>query len=764
MRLEYSVYRQVLVPIHAAKIHIFADTGKKREIYFPYFFFVSVIILIFVAQFATQTEGRYMRRRMIYLLFLLLSLSATAQQEKKDIEELRATMYRLFNTDSIEKFMAATDHLKALCRKTGDEQTFYKAWCNQAFFTFRKINRSKGLDLAKEIKAFAEQEDSKYGLYSVTSINVKMLTSMQQPQLAEKGYYECIDYLHRFFPNESAAINYIGLCQINYNKHDYQKMLELARKGLQEPNLEQIHRHTLNSFICIALSKLNLEHGINNEEEFENAYQEWKQGQVNKVDDNDIYRIVEFNHAKIKKDYEQALAIAKTIVSPQIRLNFMATAYRLLGDYKTAYNTYKLYKLVSDSVSALEVRKMAAEHSLQLDLARSENEKKDLNLANQALQLEHISDELVQRRLEEEALNLSLKNQSIELRNRDIELQNAAVKLKNDSLDKHNKDLKLSEWESKMEAQKQSERTQHVFMFMLGLVAAIIIAALGFILHRHKRHEKAIETAYEKLENAYGQLEETTKAKERIESELRIARDIQMSMVPRNFNIFQQHSGVDLYASMKPAKEVGGDLYDFFMQNNKLFLCIGDVSGKGVPASMTMAVAVNLFHNYAKEGFPPEYTATRLNDTLAADNESGMFVTMFIAEIDLTTGQMKYCNAGHNPPIIIEPPLTSDGPCRPSFAEVESNAPIGLWPDLEFVGESIDNLRGRTLFLYTDGLNEAENSFQEQFGDKRLLSFFQSRSNEDCQQIVSQMNAAVSYFVGDAEPSDDLTMLCLKIS
>ena len=705
-----------------------------------------------------------MRRRMTYLLFLLLSLSATAQQEKKDIEELKATMYRLFNTDSIEKFMAATDHLKALCRKTGDEQTFYKAWCNQAFFTFRKINRSKGLDLAKEIKAFAEQEDSKYGLYSVTSINVKMLTSMKQPQLAEKGYYECIDYLHRFFPNESAAINYIGLCQINYNKRDYQKMLELARKGLQEPNLEQIHRHTLNSFICIALSKLNMEHGINNEEEFENAYQEWKQGQVNKVDDNDIYRIVEFNHAKIKKDYEQALAIAKTIVSPQIRLNFMATAYRLLGDYKTAYNTYILYKLVSDSVSALEVRKMAAEHSLQLDLARSENEKKDLNLANQALQLEHISDELVQRRLKEEALNLSLENQSIELRNRDIELQNVAVKLKNDSLDKYNKDLKLSEWESKMEAQKQKEHSHHVFMYMLCLVAAIIISALGFILHRHKKHEKAIETAYSKLENAYGQLEETTKAKERIESELRIARDIQMSMVPRNFNIFQQYSGVDLYASMKPAKEVGGDLYDFFMQNNKLFLCIGDVSGKGVPASMTMAVAVNLFHNYAKEGFPPEYTATRLNDTLAADNESGMFVTMFIAEIDLTTGQMKYCNAGHNPPIIIDPPLTSDGPCRPSFAEVESNVPIGLWPDLEFVGESIDNLRGRTLFLYTDGLNEAENSFQEQFGDKRLLSFFQNRSNEDCQQIVSQMNASVSYFVGDAEPSDDLTMLCLKIS
>jgi serine phosphatase RsbU (regulator of sigma subunit) len=315
-----------------------------------------------------------------------------------------------------------------------------------------------------------------------------------------------------------------------------------------------------------------------------------------------------------------------------------------------------------------------------------------------------------------------------------------------------------------MEAQEQKEHAHHVFMFMLGIVAAIIIAALGFILHRHKRHEKAMETAYGKLEDAYGKLEETTKAKERIESELRIARDIQMSMVPRNFDIFPQNSGIDLYASMKPAKEVGGDLYDFFIQDNKLYLCIGDVSGKGVPASMTMAVAVNLFHNNAKEGFPPEYIAARLNDTLASDNESGMFVTMFIAEIDLTTGQMKYCNAGHNPPVIIDPSLAPDEPGRPYFAKVESNAPIGLWSNLKFIGESIANLRGRTLFLYTDGLNEAENSMQEQFGDNRLLSFFHNHSHDNSQQLINQMNAAVSAFVGEAEASDDQTMLCLKIN
>lgn len=705
-----------------------------------------------------------MRRRMIYLLFLLLSLSATAQQENRDIEELRTTMYRLYNTDSIEKFMAATDRLKALSRQAGDEQTFYKTWCNQALYTFRKIDRTKGLDLVKEIKSFAEQEDSKYGLYSATAANVTILGSMQQPQLAEKGYYECIDYLHRYFPNESAAVAYVGLCRINHNSKNYQKVLELARRGLQEPNLQPIHRQTLNSYICIALSKLYIVDGIINEEEFEKAYQEWKQMQANMVDDSDVYRVVEYNHARIKKDYKRALEIAKTIVSPQVRLTFIASANYLLGDYKAAYNTYKRYKKVTDSVSALEVRKMAAEHALQLDLARSENEKKDLHLANQALKLEHISDELDQKRLEEEALNLSLENQRIELENRDIELQNASVKLKNDSLDKHNKDLQLSEWESKMEAQEQKEHAHHVFMFMLGIVAAIIIAALGFILHRHKRHEKAMETAYGKLEDAYGKLEETTKAKERIESELRIARDIQMSMVPRNFDIFPQNSGIDLYASMKPAKEVGGDLYDFFIQDNKLYLCIGDVSGKGVPASMTMAVAVNLFHNNAKEGFPPEHIAARLNDTLASDNESGMFVTMFIAEIDLTTGQMKYCNAGHNPPVIIDPSLAPDEPGRPYFAKVESNAPIGLWSNLKFIGESIDNLRGRTLFLYTDGLNEAENSMQEQFGDNRLLSFFHNHSHDNSQQLINQMNAAVSAFVGEAEASDDQTMLCLKIN
>ena len=143
--------------------------------------------------------------------------------------------------------------------------------------------------------------------------------------------------------------------------------------------MQPIHRQTLNSYICIALSKLYIVDGIINEEEFEKAYQEWKQMQANMVDDSDVYRVVEYNHARIKKDYKRALEIAKTIVSPQVRLTFIASANYLLGDYKAAYNTHKRYKKVSDSVSALEVRQLAAEHSLQMDLARSESEAKDLS-------------------------------------------------------------------------------------------------------------------------------------------------------------------------------------------------------------------------------------------------------------------------------------------------------------------------------------------------------------------------------------------------
>ena len=297
-----------------------------------------------------------------------------------------------------------------------------------------------------------------------------------------------------------------------------------------------------------------------------------------------------------------------------------------------------------------------------------------------------------------------------------------------------------------------------------GIVILLLtLAFLAFYFFR--RHKQLLE-----LRRAYDQLEETTTAKERIDSELRIARDIQMSMVPRVFPAFPERKDVDLYASVIPAKEVGGDLYDFFLRGDKLYFCVGDVSGKGVPASLTMSVAVNLFRTVAKEGYPPDEVARRLNETMSADNESGVFVTMFIGVIDLQAGHLDYCNCGHNPPIFGERrTLTSQTVFR--FLDVASNAPIGLWPEAEYVGGHISDVRGCPLFVYTDGVSEAENRMQEQFGEKRMLRvvrestqpFGERMPKTHSRFLVEEMKCALDAFVDGAEQSDDLTMLCVCI-
>jgi sigma-B regulation protein RsbU (phosphoserine phosphatase) len=243
----------------------------------------------------------------------------------------------------------------------------------------------------------------------------------------------------------------------------------------------------------------------------------------------------------------------------------------------------------------------------------------------------------------------------------------------------------------------------------------------------------------------------TTANKERIEGELRIAREIQMGMVPRIFPAFPERDDIDLYASMTPAKEVGGDLYDFFIQHNKMYFCVGDVSGKGVPASLFMAVTRNLFRVVAQQELPPAEVARQINDTLSEDNEQGMFVTMFIGILDLRTGRLEFCNCGHNPPVY-----------KGEFLPMEANAPLGLFAGIEFMGETIDDIENNMMLFYTDGLNEAENMAHEQFGDDRLLNFMQHEATTAKNTILG-IQKAVANFVGDAEPSDDLTMLCLKL-
>ena len=249
------------------------------------------------------------------------------------------------------------------------------------------------------------------------------------------------------------------------------------------------------------------------------------------------------------------------------------------------------------------------------------------------------------------------------------------------------------------------------------------------------------------------QLKQTTAQKASIENELKVASDIQMSMVPRTFPAFPDRKDIDLYASMTPAKEVGGDLYDFFIHDDRLFFCVGDVSGKGVPASLFMAITRNMFRIIAQQGSTPVEIATRMNTFLARDNDKGMFVTMFIGMADLKTGRLDYCNCGHNAPML-------DG----RFMEIHySNQPLGLWEDDPFYGESIDDIRGRQLLVYTDGLNEAENSRRQLLGNDRLLELMADKTQLSSFEVINLLIKAVEAHRAGADPNDDLTLLCLKI-
>ena len=309
-------------------------------------------------------------------------------------------------------------------------------------------------------------------------------------------------------------------------------------------------------------------------------------------------------------------------------------------------------------------------------------------------------------------------------------------------------DTELSITYAENEVKEQELANDRLMLWGGGILAAIVIGFLSVFAYRRSKHLRRLAVFNEKLREAYDKLEVTTKAKERIESELRIAREIQKRMLP---HVFPKRKDVDIYAMMTPAREVGGDFYGYALIDDLLYFCVGDVSGKGVPAALYMAEVTRMFRTLVDGQLMPEAIATRLNRVLAEDNEQGMFVTMFIGLINLKTGHMEFCNAGHNPPLL-------DG----EYMKMETNAPIGLWPELEFEGEEVDSMRGKTLFVYTDGINEAENIHKEQFGDERLKALLQSDLG-DARQTSERIHKAVEEFVGDAEPSDDLTKMCIKM-
>ena len=286
----------------------------------------------------------------------------------------------------------------------------------------------------------------------------------------------------------------------------------------------------------------------------------------------------------------------------------------------------------------------------------------------------------------------------------------------------------------------------------IGTLVAMGLITVFFIIYiwYRRRAGKRLEAAHVKLQQAYDQLEETTTVKERIESELRIARGIQMSMVP---NVFPEREGLDMFASMVPAKEVGGDLYGYFLQGDSLYFCVGDVSGKGVPASLFMAQSARLFRTFASEGMAPADIAVRMNDELSEGNDNNMFVTMFMGLIHLDSGRLDFCNCGHNAPVI-------DG----QFLQMTHiNQPIGIMEGLPFRGESLPDIRGHQLLIYTDGLTEAENPQKALLGDNRLIELMADAVRLDSHEVIDMLTKAVEHHRSGAEPSDDLTLMCITL-
>ena len=245
------------------------------------------------------------------------------------------------------------------------------------------------------------------------------------------------------------------------------------------------------------------------------------------------------------------------------------------------------------------------------------------------------------------------------------------------------------------------------------------------------------------------ELKTTTAQKSAIESELAIARDLQNAIVP---SAFPNRAGLDVYASMTPAKEVGGDLYDFFLCDNSLYFCIGDVAGKGVPAALVMTIVCGAFRLLSESESEPVRIVSRMNNLMTRDNNITIFVTFFAGVLNLETGHLRYCNAGHKAPLVNGEPLP-----------VEKNLPIGAMPDWEFKAQEADLAPGNTLFLYTDGLNEAEDAERRMFGWKRIVEVIQNTSQQP-RTLIERMTQAVTEFVGDTEQSDDLTMLCINLS
>jgi serine phosphatase RsbU (regulator of sigma subunit) len=249
----------------------------------------------------------------------------------------------------------------------------------------------------------------------------------------------------------------------------------------------------------------------------------------------------------------------------------------------------------------------------------------------------------------------------------------------------------------------------------------------------------------------------TTAAKEKVESELTIARQIQMEILPKEFPPFPHRHELDIFATIEPAKEVGGDFYDFFFIDDDIFcFVIGDVSGKGVPAALFMAVTKTLIKASSIKGLTPDEIMNKVNNDLSQHNDSAMFVTIFFGILDLKTGEMLYVNCGHNLPVFIRQGK------KAKYMRRSQGVMVGAMEDVKFKSERMFIKPGDTIFMYTDGVTEAMNDKNDFFSDERLLEDMNTILDKTIEEKVYGLMEKINIFTHGAPQSDDITMLVLQ--
>ena len=271
----------------------------------------------------------------------------------------------------------------------------------------------------------------------------------------------------------------------------------------------------------------------------------------------------------------------------------------------------------------------------------------------------------------------------------------------------------------------------------------------------------ALRTAFMDMENSLAryveELKTTTASNVAMEQELKIASDIQQQMLPKVYPPFPERTDIDIFGEVVTAKKVGGDLFDFFIRDDKLYFSIGDVAGKGVPAALVMAVTRSMFRSASLSNTSPKLIVESINRSVCQSNDSFMFVTLFMGVLDLKTGHLLYTNAGHEPPVLV-------GGAHTRFINVNNNIPLGLRSDWEYTEQKSLIDKGTTLFLYTDGYTEAETTEHEQFGRQRMCSEALRLSAEhlDSREFVRQIRQAERTFVHGIPQSDDISLLAIK--